>query len=73
MKVDKFWVVYRLGGPAQTRHSSYESAHDEAERLALRDPRDTFVVLEAMEACSVAPPVSWVDCEQPLDSGPGGG
>ncbi len=65
MKVAKFWVVYLLGefsAPAQSSHLSEEAADDEAARLALKHPGDTFVVLEAKRACSVKGPAVWVDC-----------
>jgi hypothetical protein len=77
MKVDKFWMVHRIGGSGpgpDKEHSSEISASDEAERLALQHPGEVFAVLEAMRACRALEPIlGWVTCEQPLDAGPAGG
>ena len=77
MKVDKFWMIHRMGclGEPSRRHSEYRLATDEAERLALANPGETFVVLGAVQACSVEiSPVRWQSCgAKPVDAGPAGG
>lgn len=46
-----FWLVWRQGGGAPTAmHETRESATMEAERLALRNPGQSFVVMESVEA-----------------------
>lgn len=46
-----FWMVYGIGQRAPTyRHATRGSAEAEAERLAERNPKVTFVVLEAKRA-----------------------
>lgn len=58
--MEKFWMVYRIGGNSPTyQHQTPESAVTEARRLARANPDQTFVVLEAMERYWAEPiPVS---------------
>jgi len=50
---DKFWVVWQPeSGAPHHRHESFHLAQDEAERLAIRNPRKTFFVLEAISKSS---------------------
>ncbi len=74
MKVDKFWIVYRVvstgNGYSCTRHSSRQGAFVEAERLAATHPGEVFVLLEATRACRAEKPVTWVDCGAPPESKP---
>ena len=51
IKQSPFWLVWRRGGGAPTAmHETRESATMEAERLALRNPGQSFVVMESVEA-----------------------
>lgn len=46
-----FWVVWSPeSGPPTLQHDSFDSAAEEAERLARRFPGHTFIVLQAIEA-----------------------
>ena len=56
---ERFWMVWGAGkDQPQRKHSTPESAFDEAERLALRHPGTAFYVLVSVRSCSVAT-VSW--------------
>lgn len=62
MKIDKFWMVvgltdvnekYDVVKPEDApkiKHAKFEIASQEAERLAIKCPEKTFVVLEAIQA-----------------------
>ena len=52
--MDKFWVVWNpaVGAPTM-RHPARELAEREAERLASQNPRDHFIVLEALSVSRV--------------------
>jgi hypothetical protein len=53
---DNFWMV--AGGPSspRNRHISYESAHNEAKRLAERQPGTTFYVVRPITKILASPP-----------------
>lgn len=58
----KFWVLYVEGtdGGQHYRHSTLETAHLEAERLAKKEQGKMVYVLECIEQCRVEPlPVIW--------------
>lgn len=56
-----FWMVYVHGRQGPTRHhDSYESARNEAERLARQNPGARVSVLAEMGTCrTVEPCVRW--------------
>lgn len=48
---DSFWMILKQGGDIpRKRHTSYESACTEAQRLATNHPGEKFYVLRAMDA-----------------------
>lgn len=50
----QFWMVWNMGGGAPTYQHDFEhQAEAEAERLARRNPGQTFVVLEATSAVKI--------------------
>lgn len=49
LHLEPYWLVHGAG-PTNYRHESKASAVREAERLARENPRQAFVVLEAVEA-----------------------
>jgi hypothetical protein len=55
-QADNFWMV--AGGPTAPRnpHISYESAHNEAKRLAEKHPGTTFYVVRPITKILAAPP-----------------
>ena len=58
--LDVFWMVWNpRGGPPTVRHVSYESARDEAKRLARQVPDNQFFVLKSV-GCAQRETVSWV-------------
>lgn len=57
MAKDKFWMVLGNGVPVY-RHPSKHSAITEAERLAMLNPFNEFVVLESLAICKKTS-VSW--------------
>lgn len=47
----KFWMVYGIGeGAPRVQHWTKADAEREAERLAIKNPGTTFVVLSAVNA-----------------------
>lgn len=49
-----FFIVWRAGTTSGVRHSTYEQAQGEAERLAAANPVETFFVLQALSESSRA-------------------
>jgi hypothetical protein len=47
----EFWIVAKLDFPTNItyKHTSYESACNEAKRLARKDHEDTFVVMKSLK------------------------
>lgn len=54
-KPRKYWLVHG-SGPTNHRHAERGDAIIEARRLAAENPGRTFVVLEAVQAITHAPP-----------------
>lgn len=50
MSLGKFWMVLGVGMP-RVRHTSKQAAKLEAERLAIMNPGEDFVVLESLATC----------------------
>lgn len=63
----KFWMVIKATGcgseQTRHRHSSYESAINEAERLCRSSGGDAFIVLEAKDYLELQP----IKCEPLTD------
>jgi hypothetical protein len=55
-QADNFWMV--AGGPTapRARHINYESAHNEANRLAEKHPGTTFYVVRPVTKILASPP-----------------
>lgn len=66
----KFWMVWNPeGGPPTYKHPTEQSAITEAERLAMNNPRATFVVLEATKARRVDM-MQRIDLSEPIEDIP---
>jgi hypothetical protein len=51
---EAFWLVWNQAGKNPTHiHSTYESAKQEAERLATRNPMHSFHVMQWVGTCQV--------------------
>ncbi len=73
--MNKFWLVMRqpkneprdvpCGNVSLKKHETRMEAEKEAERLAIKQPSDVFVVLEARTCCQSSQ-VKWELCEPEL-------
>lgn len=62
----KFWMVWNdspYGRVPVCKHTTQESAKNEAERLAKLEPGTRFWVLEAQGFMRITPPTNWTPAE----------
>ena len=58
----RFWLVWARGmSPPRFEHQTFQSAHEEAMRLCLKEPNKSFVVLESIGEAAPIPTVEWED------------
>lgn len=62
--MEKFWMVWKAeGSPPARMHETLSSAEQEAERLALANHGNRFVVLESIKFCTFYNPINWYDTD----------
>lgn len=58
--MEKFWMVLGENGKSPVvRHGSLSEAKKEAERLAINNIGQKFIVLESLDFCETNNPVVW--------------